>query len=109
MTPGLEKLNVENASLQKKLDDLTLELEYKNRELEIEAALERVRARSMAMHVAKEKLFEPINLKKSNEILICPMIDARRMEVETPQFAWLLRWRGVGTDSLTRGFARGAL
>ena len=41
-------------SLQKKLDDLSRKLKEKDKELQIEAALERVRARSMAMHKSDE-------------------------------------------------------
>jgi len=44
---GIEELQLTNETLQK-------ELEQKNRELEIEAALERLRARSSAMHKSNE-------------------------------------------------------
>ncbi len=47
--------------LQKLVDEKTAELKNKNRELEIEAALERVRARSMGMHHSRE-LIEVVRL-----------------------------------------------
>ena len=49
-----EKLMDENARLKKQLDDLAIELERKNRELEIEAALDNVRLRAGAMRSSGE-------------------------------------------------------
>src|SRR5215471_12147225 len=43
-----------NAELEKEVAEKTSELQQKNRELEIEAALERVRARAMAMQNSDE-------------------------------------------------------
>jgi signal transduction histidine kinase/ketosteroid isomerase-like protein len=51
---SLDALKTENIRLQEGIKARTLELEEKNRELEIEAALERVRARSMAMQSSNE-------------------------------------------------------
>lgn len=45
-----EKIAKENLALREAVRRRTIELEQKNRELEIEAAVERVRAQSMAMH-----------------------------------------------------------
>ncbi len=47
-------LNAEIERLQRSVEEQALELNSKNRELEIEAALERVRARAMAMHKSEE-------------------------------------------------------
>ena len=44
----------ENKDLREAVKRRTLELEHKSRELEIEAALERVRSRAMAMHQSHE-------------------------------------------------------
>ena len=49
-----------NEELQRLVDQKTADLEKKNRELEIEAALERVRSRSLAMHKSSE-LEEVVN------------------------------------------------
>jgi len=49
-----EKVAAENLQLKDAIKRRTIELEEKNRELEIEAALERVRARSLAMHKSYE-------------------------------------------------------
>ena len=49
-TIGLEQISKENQELRDAIKSRTAELENKNRELEIEAAVERVRAESMAMH-----------------------------------------------------------
>ena len=53
-TLGTEQLSKENQELRDAIKRKTLELEQKNRELNIEAALERVRSRSMAMHRSEE-------------------------------------------------------
>lgn len=51
---AFDALKSENVKLKKAVADRTRQLEQKNRELEIEAALERVRARSLAMHHTSE-------------------------------------------------------
>ncbi len=53
-TLAIEKISKENLELREAVKRRTVELENKNRELEIEAALERVRSRSMAMHHTSE-------------------------------------------------------
>jgi len=53
-TIGFDKVNAENIELKEAIKRRTIELENKNRELEIEAALERVRARSSAMQYSDE-------------------------------------------------------
>lgn len=53
-TMAFEKISAENLQLRDAVKRRTLELEQKNRELEIEAALERVRSRSLAMHKTAE-------------------------------------------------------
>jgi len=50
----VEELKKRTAFLEKSLEEKIAELSLKNRELEIEAALERVRARTMAMHKSEE-------------------------------------------------------
>src|SRR6201987_5514323 len=54
MADQQEQLLQQNAELERQLADKTSELQRKNRELEIEAALERVRSRAMAMHSSEE-------------------------------------------------------
>lgn len=49
-----EKIEKENLELRDAVKRRTVELEHKNRELEIEAALERVRAKSMGMQQSAE-------------------------------------------------------
>ncbi len=53
-TIGLEKISKENIELREAVKRRTIELENKSRELQIEAALERVRARTMAMQKSEE-------------------------------------------------------
>ncbi|MFU8860284.1 MAG: ATP-binding protein [Cyclonatronaceae bacterium] len=53
-TLAIDKISRENVELRDAVKRRTVELEVKNRELEIEAALERVRARAMAMHKSNE-------------------------------------------------------
>ena len=60
---AFDTLKSENVKLQKAISERTVELEYKNRELEIEAATERVRVQSMAMQ-------HPDDLEKVNKELL---------------------------------------
>ncbi|MDC7999529.1 ATP-binding protein [Aequorivita todarodis] len=53
-TIGYDKINEENQALREAIKRRTFELEAKNRELEIETALERVRSRTMAMQKSEE-------------------------------------------------------
>ncbi len=53
-TYGIDSLKQKNAELKKLVEEKTADLTQKNRELEIEAALERVRSRAMAMHTSNE-------------------------------------------------------
>ena len=53
-TIGLEKITAENLELRDAIKRRTVELEQKNRDLQIEAALERVRAKAMAMQSSNE-------------------------------------------------------
>ena len=49
-------LSTQNETLEKQVAERTAELVHKNRDLEIEGALERVRAKTMAMHKSEEVL-----------------------------------------------------
>ena len=53
-TIGFDQVSAENLQLKEAIKRRTFELEAKNRELEVEAALERVRARTMAMQHSDE-------------------------------------------------------
>ncbi|HKL40421.1 MAG TPA: nuclear transport factor 2 family protein, partial [Cryomorphaceae bacterium] len=53
-TIGYDQISEENLKLREAIGRRTVELEQKSRELEIEAALERVRSRSMAMQQSEE-------------------------------------------------------
>ncbi|MBS1919110.1 MAG: nuclear transport factor 2 family protein [Bacteroidetes bacterium] len=53
-TFGIDSLKQKNAELENLVKEKTADLTQKNRELEIEASLERVRSRTMAMHKTSE-------------------------------------------------------
>ncbi|NVJ85128.1 MAG: nuclear transport factor 2 family protein [Algoriphagus sp.] len=69
---GLDKVSAENMELKEAIKRRTIELESKNRELEIEAALERVRSCTMAMQKSKDLqevvkvIFDQLALLKIN-------------------------------------------
>ena len=65
-TIGFDKVTLENQELREAIKRRTVELEAKNREQEIEAALERVRSRSMAMHTSDE--LEEVSALLDNEV-----------------------------------------
>ncbi len=66
---AIEKINAENLQLREAVKRRTTELEQKSRKLEIEAALERVRARSMAMHKSDELAELSLELVKQVQAL----------------------------------------
>ncbi len=55
-TIGFDKVNLENQELREAIKRRTFELEAKNRELEIEGALERIRAQAVAMKQSSDLL-----------------------------------------------------
>jgi hypothetical protein len=61
-----ERIKAENLQLRDAVKRRTIELEHKNRELEIEASLERVRAAAMSMHTTDE-------LKRVGEIIFAEL------------------------------------
>jgi signal transduction histidine kinase len=67
-----EKIEKENLELREAVKRRTVELESKNRELEIEAALERVRSRTMAMQHSDELIDAATVLFQQIEILGAP-------------------------------------
>jgi len=63
---AFDTLKAENKKLQAAVEERTKKLEQKNRELEIEAALERVRARAMAMHQTAD--LDKVNKELLNQL-----------------------------------------
>ncbi|TXE20049.1 hypothetical protein ES692_01970 [Psychroserpens burtonensis] len=55
-TIGFDKVNLENQELREAIKRRTFELEKKNRELEVEGALERIRAQAVAMQKSSDLL-----------------------------------------------------
>jgi signal transduction histidine kinase/ketosteroid isomerase-like protein len=55
-TIGYDKINEENLELREAIQRRTVELESKNRELEVEGALERIRAQAVAMKQSSDLL-----------------------------------------------------
>lgn len=53
-TAGFDQVAAENQQLREAVRRRTIELEYKNRELEIEAALEKIRSHTMGMQKSEE-------------------------------------------------------
>jgi len=66
---AIDKIAEENRDLREAVKRRTTELEQTNRELEIEAALERVRSRSMAMHKSEELAELSLELVKQVQAL----------------------------------------
>jgi signal transduction histidine kinase len=69
---AIEKIAEENKELREAVKRRTVELEQKNRELQIEAALERVRARAMAMQKSEELADLSFELVKQVQALGVP-------------------------------------
>ncbi|MBD0776299.1 nuclear transport factor 2 family protein [Maribacter sp. ANRC-HE7] len=62
-TLGLDKISKENLELREAIQRRTIELEEKNRELEIEGALEHIRAKALAMIVSEDLLDVVVTLR----------------------------------------------
>ncbi len=81
-TIGFDKVNAENLELKDAIKRRTIELEQKNRELEIEASLEKIRSRSLAMQSSDE-------LVEASDVMFSELekltIDALRIGICTIQ------------------------
>ncbi|WP_339842125.1 ATP-binding protein [uncultured Maribacter sp.] len=62
-TIGLDQISKENIELREAIKRRTIELEEKNRELEIEGALERIRAKALAMNASEDLLDVVVTLR----------------------------------------------
>ena len=69
---AIDKIAEENKELREAVKRRTVELEHKNRELQIEAALERVRARAIAMQKSEELADLSFELVKQVQALGVP-------------------------------------
>jgi len=87
---GIEELQLTNETLKK-------ELEQKNRELEIEAALERLRARSIAMHKSNELKDVVRALYKEFRILVTD-IDSVNIQLNPDSSKDIYYWASVEKD-----------
>jgi len=63
-TIGFDKVNLENQELREAIKRRTFELEEKNRELEVEGALERIRAQAVAMKQSSDLLDIVVTMRK---------------------------------------------
>ena len=80
-TVGFEQVSKENQELRDAIKRRTAELEYKNRELEIEAALERIRAQVTGMQESADLL----------DIVVTMRSEFLRLGHEAHYF-WHMRW-----------------
>ncbi|WP_282111891.1 ATP-binding protein [Maribacter stanieri] len=62
-TIGFEQISKENLELREAIKRRTIELEIKNRELEIEGALERIRTKALAMNITDDLLDVVVTLR----------------------------------------------
>jgi len=62
-TIGYDKINEENLELREAIQRRTVELESKNRELEVEGALERIRAQAVAMKQSSDLLVIVVTMR----------------------------------------------
>jgi hypothetical protein len=97
-TIGFDKVNAENIELKEAIKRRTIELESKNRELEIEAALERVRSASMAMHITSELRTVISAVFAQLKELNLPL-DACYIDIFEPDNWGLNIWVGTETDT----------
>ncbi|RLA60434.1 MAG: hypothetical protein DRQ89_12855, partial [Epsilonproteobacteria bacterium] len=100
-----EKIAKENLQLRDAIKRRTVELESKNRELEIETSLERVRARAMAMNKSEELgeaavlLYQELIKLGVNQFFSCGyvLVDEKNKK----QYGWLTDGEGDFLDKLS--------
>jgi len=80
-TIGFDQISAENLQLREAIKRRTVELEHKNRELAIEAALERIRAQAMAMRESSDLL----------DIVVTMRSEFQKLGHEAHYF-WHMRW-----------------
>ena len=78
---AIDKISAENLQLKEAVKRRTTELEHKNRELEIEASLERIRAQAMAMRESADLLDIVVTLR--NEFIALG---------HEAHYFWHMRW-----------------
>ena len=94
-TIGTEQIAAENLQLREAVKRRTVELEHKTRELEIEAALEKVRSRSMAMNNSNE-LQEIITVVFIQMQQLGIKADASLINILTEESKDFYMWIGTG-------------
>jgi signal transduction histidine kinase/ketosteroid isomerase-like protein len=80
-TIGYDQISAENLQLREAIKRRTIELEHKNRELEIEGSLERIRAKAMAMRESADLLDIVVTLR--NEFIALG---------HEAHYFWHMRW-----------------
>jgi serine phosphatase RsbU (regulator of sigma subunit) len=102
-TIGTEKIAAENLMLREAVKRRTFELEDKNRELEIEAALEKVRSRSLAMRKSKElEIVITILLQQLGEVGI--LLDTASIVIPSKDKKTSVDWTASKNYKYSKGF-----
>ncbi len=89
----IEEANKKLQQLEQMVTEKTAELQVRNKELEIEAALERVRARTMAMQKSEELkeaatlLYKELNILQIGKLFNCGYVLVE--EINKVQHAWM--------------------
>jgi ketosteroid isomerase-like protein len=88
---AIDKIAEENQELREAVKRRTVELEHQNRQLEIETSLERVRAKSLAMHKSEE-LQEVVGVVYDQLSTLGLVMDAVQIEIYTEEKDSLNVW-----------------
>ncbi|MBX2954634.1 MAG: nuclear transport factor 2 family protein [Cyclobacteriaceae bacterium] len=108
-TLATKQVKKENLQLREAVKRRTIELEEKNRELEIEAALERIRARALAMHSSAELTDVAKVLREQMGSLGQPELETSAVHLYNEEAENIYSWRAfrLSSDSkskITYGF-----
>ena len=102
---AIEKISEENQQLREAVKRRTVELEGKNRELEIEVALEQVRARTMAMQKSEELSDVAVLLyKELINLGVTHFFNCGYMKVDVKnniQYGWMTSPEGTKMEEFT--------
>jgi signal transduction histidine kinase len=96
-------LATQNETLEKQVTERTAELEHKNRDLEIEAALERIRARALEMQSSDEFIQVALAMREQMNLLGQKELEASVIQFYPLDKGYIDSWQVLNTEGVASG------